>query len=387
MQRGSLRKRGATWTAYYFTDDGTRRQHSKGGFRTKAEAQAYLTEVLGRIQRREFVEPHKLTLAEYLSERWLPAQEINLRSTTYASYESIIRLHIIPHLGNVAVQDITPDHLDRLYANLLKSGRRNGPAGQGLSVKSVRHVHTVLQRALRDAVRKRLIANNPAPDSDPPKLRQAPDKDIKTWTSEEVAQFLDGMKNHPLSAAFHLAATTGMRRGEVLGVRWSDINFDTSEVSIRQTVLNVRYGITIGTPKTANSRRTIPLDPTTLDRLAEHRRDQDEVKGIMGDDYIDQDLVFTRPDGSPVHPDFMSQTFERSVKRLGLPRIRFHDLRHTYATMSLAASIQSKVVSGRLGHSNMNFTLDVYTHRVEALEREAANKVADLIYNSRKPKE
>ncbi len=381
MQRGSLRKRGSTWTAYYFTQiDGRRVQRAKGGFRTKAEAQSHLNEALAQIQRGEYVEPVKLTLGQYLMERWLPLMEHSLRPSTLSSYETIVRLHVMPRLGDVPLQALTADQLDGFYAELLRSGRRNGVVGSGLSPKSVRHVHTLLQKALRDAVRKRLITRNVAVDADPPKLRQASSPEMKTWTAPQLRQFLGGMSDHSLAAAFTLAATTGMRRGEVLGVRWRDIDLAKGQLAVRQTVLNVRYGVVVGAPKTPRSRRTLALDSRTVAVLTEHRETQAELKRLVGERYVDQDFVFTRPDGSPIHPDYLSQTFERSVRRLGLPKIRLHDLRHTHATLGLAAGVPAKVMSERLGHATVSFTLDVYTHAIPSMGADAAQQVSDLIF-------
>ncbi len=381
MQRGSLRKRGDTWTAYYFTYPcGVRTQHTKGGFRSKSEAQQFLTETLSAIQRGDYAAPVNLTLGQYLTERWLPLMEGNLRHSTWSGYEGMIRVHIVPQIGHVPLQDLTADHLDAFYTRLLKTEKHHRPGAATLSPKTVRHVHTVIQKALRDAVRKRLVIRNVAVDADPPTLRRAGGPEMKTWAAAQLRAFLDGMESHPLGPAFVLAATTGMRRGEVLGLRWADVDFRHGQLAVRQTVLTVRYELVFSPPKTTRSRRTLALDSRTFAALKAHATTQAELKQTMGESYVDRDLVFTQPDGSPVHPDFLSQTFDRSVKRLGLPRIRFHDLRHTHATLGLAAGVPAKVMSERLGHASVAFTLDVYTHAVPSLSAEAAQQVSDLIF-------
>lgn len=372
-QRGTIRKRGSTWTTYWWVE-GPRGsiQRTKGGFATKRDAQVFLTATLATVQTGMFTEPTKLTVGEYLLHRWLPGRSASLRTSTFDAYRRSVELHVIPALGHMKIQQLAPDHLDRLYADLLRAG---------LAPKTVRNLHTTLHKALKDAVRKNLVVRNVADSADPPRLKRAGEGEMKTWTPEQLYAFLEGMADHRLRAGFLLAATTGMRRGEVLGLRWADIDFTTRRLTVNQTVLNVAYKITIGTPKTPRSRRTIALDPETVRVLLEHRRQQLAERHAMGNAYIDQDLVFAREDGRPTHPDLFSQTFQRTVKRLGLPAIRLHDLRHTHATMGLAAGIPIKIMSTRLGHATTAFTQDVYMHSVPAMEESAADQIADLIFN------
>ena len=372
-QRGSIRKRGSTWTTYWWVDgDRGPVQRTKGGFATKRDAQIFLTATLATLQTGLFTEPTKLTVGDYLLERWLPGRSASLRTSTFDAYRRSLELHVIPAVGHVKIQQLAPDHLDRLYADLIRSG---------LAPKTVRNLHTTLHKALKDAVRKNLVVRNVADAADPPRLKRAGDGEMKTWTPEQLRTFLQGMGDHRLSAAFLLGATTGMRRGEVLGLRWADIDFSTRRLTVNQTVLNVAYKITLGTPKTARSRRRIALDPETVRVLLEHYRRQLAERRSMGRAYADQDLVFAREDGRPTHPDLFSQTFKRTVKRLGLPTIRLHDLRHTHATMGLAAGIPIKIMSTRLGHATTAFTQDVYMHSVPAMEDSAAEQIADLIFN------
>lgn len=383
MQRGFVKKRGSAWTAFYYTTDGTgrRRQHSKGGFRTKGEAQAHLNAALGALQAGEFVEPVKLTLGSYLVDRWLPIMRQSLRPSTFDSYQRMIELHVLPTLGQLPLQALAADHLDRLYADLLKSGRRTtGNEGGGLSVKTVRYVHTTLHKALKDAERKRLVVRNVADAADPPKLRQAGQREMRTWSGAEVRTFLNEVRRHRIGAAYVLAATTGMRRGEVLGLRWRDVDFKAGRLAVRQTVVSVNYQVMFGSPKTTRGRRSIALDATTVAALQAHRRVQAAEREALGPGYQDNDLVFAKEDGAPLHPDYFSQLFDRTVARSGLPRIRLHDLRHTHATLGLAAGIQPKVMSDRLGHATVAFTQDVYMHAIPRLEEEAAEQVALLIF-------
>ena len=380
MQRGFVQKRGRTWTAYYYLTTGAGRQQcSKGGFRTKALAQGFLNDTMAALQRDELVEPTRLSVGEYLLDRWLPIMANTLRPSTWQSYKHSIEQHVIPTLGHLQLQRLTADHLDQLYAQLLTTGRVDGKGG--LAPKTVRSIHTIVHKALRDAERKRLVNRNVAHAADPPRVR-AHDREMKTWTANQVRVFLAGMHGHRLYPAFLLAATTGMRRGEVLGVRWHDIDFAATppRLSIVQTVLSINYQLSFGAPKTNRGRRSIALDRTTVDALRAHHEQQKTERTLVGDGYTSRDLAFARPDGAPIHPDYFSQAFDRAVARLGLPKIRLHDLRHTHATLGLAAGVPAKVMSDRLGHATVAFTQDVYMHAIPQLEADAAEQVAALIF-------
>ena len=372
--------RGGTWTAYWEdarSPDGGRHQASKGGFPTKRAAEEHLKGVLGDKLSGSYVTPAKMTLGSYLTESWLPLQQQRLRASTLDDYTRRIEHYILPAIGRVVLQELDAVRLDRLYADLLNHGGRRGGA---LSPKSVRNVHVIIRKALADATRKRLVTRNVAIDADPPRVPGPGEHEMATWSPEELRTFLNDITRHRLFAAYVLAASTGMRRGEVLGLRWSDVDLDRGIAAVRQTIISVAYAITVSEPKTARGRRTISLDTATVAILRAHRRRQQQERATLGDDYDDHDLVFARPDGHPVHPDVFTQTFDRTVARLGLRRVRLHDLRHTYATLALRAGVDAKTVSARLGHSTVSFTLDVYTKTVPQLDREAAEKIAGLIF-------
>jgi integrase len=326
MTGGFVRKRGSTWTAYFYVPDesGERRQRSKGGFRTKAEAQGHLNRVQHTVQTGDFVERSTLTIKEYLLDRWLPLVENSLRPTTFDSYQRMLRLHIVPTIGGIKLQNLRADDLDQLYAQLLQNGRHEGPGG--LSPKTVRYIHNTIRKALKDAERKGLVSRNVAIMADPPKQRQSGSREMKTWTPDELRTFLAALNGHRLEAAYILAATTGMRRGEVLGVRWGDLDAGNHRLAIRQTVLSVNYKVTFGTPKTARGRRLIALDPATVAALLAHRERQNAERVALAGGYIDQGLIFAKIDGSPIHPDFFSQCFDRKVAKLSIPKIRLHDV-------------------------------------------------------------
>jgi integrase len=379
--------RGGKWTAYWEEDrspDGHRHQGSKGGFKTKRAAEDHLKTIIGAKQSGTYVVPAKTTLGSYLTDSWLPMQRQRLRDSTYHDYRLRIEQYILPTLGGIALQELDGPRIDRFYADLLDhGGRRRSP----LAPKTVRNVHVIIRKSLADATRKRLVSRNVALDADAPRVPGPGDREMGTWSPEELQTFLKGIADHRLAAAYVVAASTGMRRGEVLGLRWFDVDLVAMTVAVRQTIISVGYKVMISDPKTARGRRTISLDAATAAVLRQHRARQEEERLARDVEYVDNDLVFAREDGRPVHPDYFTQTFDRRVARLGLRRVRLHDLRHTYATLALRAGVDAKTVSARLGHATVGFTLDVYTKAVPQLDRDAAQKVAGLIFGDQPPQE
>lgn len=382
-RRGHVYKRGGAWT--YVLDISLpgqrRRQKSKGGYRTKRDALAALNEAQGALQRGLYVEPSKLSVKTFLLDHWLPAIEAGLRHSTLQGYRGAIRTYVLPRLGETRLQALTPDQLNAYYGELLHEGRKGGKGG--LSPKTVHNVHVMLHKALHDAVRWSYLPRNVAEFSDPPKQTSS-GKAMRTWTPAELRTFFDCVSDDPYNVAWVLAANTGMRRGEVLGLRWQDIDFDRRRLSIRQTIISIDYRVEIGEPKTARGRRSVALDSGTVTALRAHRAAQNQLKLKLGEAWHDNDLVFCRADGTPLHPDRFTQMFDKRVRDSGLPRIRLHDLRHTHATLALAAGIHPKVVSERLGHSTVAFTMDVYSHAIPSMEAEAAETIANLVRGSGK---
>lgn len=379
--RGSVFKRAKSWAFVVDVsrdENGTRTRHQRAGFKTKKEAEAAMHEILHRLGSGEYVAPAAVTLGGYLRDQWLPAIQASVRPSTFESYRMIIEKHIAPALGGTKLQAVTPAKLNAFYAGLLSNGRSDGKGG--LSPKSVRNAHVIIRKALSDAVKWSLIPCNPAAFAEPPKLVQSGDREMKTWSPQEARTLLGIVENDRLYAAWLLAISTGMRRGEILGLRWSDVDLEDARLSVRQTVITVSYEIIFSTPKTAKGRRSIALDKGTVLALRAHKKAQLEERMAIGSSrYSDNDLVFCKIDGQPMHPDLFSQQFDRMVARSPLPRIRLHDLRHSYATISLKAGVHPKVVSERLGHATVAFTLDRYSHAVPGMQEDAAEKVANLI--------
>jgi len=344
----------------------------------RGDAEKLVTDIVKRKNDGQRTPHGKTTLGEYLTEKWLPLQQSRLRPSTYDDYRRMIRLHVIPTLGRIALHKLAPEDLDSLYARLLRSGRRDGKDG-GLGVKTVRKVHLVLHKALSDATRKGSVVRNVASIADPPKLSSAKRSEIKFWTADQLRTFLDQVKNNRAFAALFVSAHTGMRRGELLGLRWSDVQLDDARLSVHQAVISVAYEMQLSDVKTGAGRRTIDLDDRTVGVLRQWRKAQAEEKLLLGAGYHEQGLVFCRADGDPTHPDLFSQTFDRAVAKSGLPEVTLHDLRHTHASLLLKAGVPVKVVSERLGHSNPAFTISVYQHVIPGMQAEAAAIFSRLI--------
>ena len=354
-----------------------RRQEMKAGFASKREAQEALTKVMASISTGTYIEPSRILTSEFLSGEWLPAIRSTIRPTTFLSYQGHVECHIVPALGTLALQHLSASHINAFYARLLAEGR--GKDKGGLSRATVRRIHATLHRALKDAVRWNKIPRSPADGADPPRAASGDDHEMKVWSVQELRAFLATQRGSRLYPLWLTLATTGMRRGEVLGLRWEDVDMEAQTMSIRQTRVMTGYQPLLSTPKTRRGKRLVALDPATVAALKEHRGHQKEERLAQGALWKDTGYVFTKEDGEPYHPERVSKLFTQASKRAGLPRIRLHDLRHTYATLALGAGVHPKIVSERLGHANIGITLDCYSHCLPALSEEAACRVAALV--------
>lgn len=384
--------RGAKW--FYVVDLAApgqpRRQVKKRGFATKEDAENALAVLLGEVRDGTRVEPSKQTFGGFM-QQWLDALPTSgRRESTIFSYRQVITGNVLKQpIAQVPLQALTPIDLDQLYAHLITAGGRKG---DGLGLRSVRLVHTIISKALSDAKRKGAIKSNPALDASAPSAKSTKAPEFSVWTPAELRTFLllaDGsiaapgqttkLRPSPHAMLFRLGGMTGMRRGELCGLRWIDVDLDQATVKVRHTLMVVGGKVVEGIPKTENGRRTIDLDEVTVAALRAHRKVQLEQRMLMGAGYTDHGYVFAQVDGRPYFPNGISEVFDRLVKRSGLPRIRLHDLRHTHATHLLAAGVNVKVVSERLGHSSASMTLDVYSHVLAGQQAQAAAAVAALV--------
>lgn len=387
--RGSTFKRpGApTWTIKYELprdETGKRRTKMQSGFRTEEDAQRALRKLLSTLDDGTFTEPTKQTLGQFLVDDWLPSLDTRgLRPNTVTSYRETVKKRIVPRLGGVQLQKLTAVHLNTFYADLVRDGRNDGRKG-GLSARSVRYSHTIIRRALADGMKWGRLTRNVADAADPPEAsaaRRDAQQARRFWSAEELSAFLKHAQPHRFYAALYLGANTGMRRGEVLGLRWRDLDLDNPEgprLSVSQTVVAPDRKIEFSTPKTGHG-RVVSLDPATVEVLRQHRVRQLEHRFAMGRDYRDLDLVFCEGDGQPVQPNHLSRAFDRLVQTSGLRRVRLHDLRHTHASLALKANVHPKIVQTRLGHANISITMDTYSHVTPGQDLDAARLVASLL--------
>ena len=375
MRQGRVFKRGKSWS--YVVDinppGAPRKQRTKSGYGSKALALQALHDVQESIVVGRYVAPINMSLRQYLTELWLPAVRSSVRPSTWTAYEAYIRLYVVPRIGDLPLQTLTRNQLRIFYGELELNGRVRG--GGGLNRKTVHNIHVTLLKALGDALEDQLISRNPAVRGH----RGGIDRPtINTWTADQVRTFLRHVTGDRLFALWRVAVTTGMRRAEILGVRWCDVDFSSNRLAVVQTRLKANGGTYFAGPKTQRSRRTIAIDPVTVDVLRRHRAAQARERLALGSGYQDHDLIFCFPDGRPLDPDGVTQRFQRHAREARLPVLRFHDLRHTHATLGLMAEVHPKVMQERLGHSSVAFTLDIYSHALPTMQGEAAQKVAAL---------
>lgn len=382
--RGSVVKRGNGYSVVLDLgrdpETGKRRQKWHSGYRTKREAERGIAELIGTVNTGTYIVRTRQTVAEFCTE-WLVAIQPTVRPATHYSYARNLRLHVYPYLGSQPLPAVDPGTLNGLYARLLTEGRKDAGRG-GLSARSVKYVHTILHRVFKDAVKWGRLARNPGDAADPPRSVASGAPEMATWSAQQLRSFLEGVRGDRLSAAYLLLATTAMRRGEALGLRWVDLDLDAGRAAVRQTVIAVHHEVQFGTPKTAKGRRTVTLDAVTVTALREHRKRQSIERLQMGGGWTDLGLVFARVDGTPLHPERFSRQFSKRSRQLNLPRIRLHDLRHGWATMALSAGVHPKVVQERLGHANISITLDTYSHVTSGLHDDAAERVAGMVFGA-----
>jgi integrase len=331
--------------------------------------------VMTAVEERTYVVPSRITLREFLLREWLPAIKGTVRPTTYASYTMHVEGHIVPALGSLQVSRLSAQSINAFYAQLLKDGRASGRGG--LSPATVRRIHATLHRALKDAVRWSRLPVNPVDAADPPRGK-AKQRDLPAWSGQQLASFLTHLKDDRMFAFWRLLAMTGCRRGEALGLRWDDLDVEAATITIRRALVPLGAEVILSEPKTNRGRRTIALDPVTLEALKAHAARQADEQSAC-DTWSETGYIFTSEAGQPLDPHRTSKAFERHLRQAALPRIPLHGLRHTYATLALSSGVNPRIVSGRLGHSTVALTLDIYSHVLPQADQEAADRIAALI--------
>jgi integrase len=335
--------------------------------RTRQDVADKLTKALRDKQQGTFVAPHKLTLGEWL-DTWLwEYKKPRVRPSTFDGYEKVVRCHLKPVLGHIPLQDLRAEHVQHYYNERLH---------HGLEARTIRLHHVILSNVLARAEKNQRVARNVCRLVEPPRQTR---REMRTLAIDQVtAQFLPALKGHRLYATFLTLFVMGLRRSELLGVRWKDIDSQGGVMHIRQTLVRVkdhergRTHLVFQEPKTGHSRRTIPIPEVCLAALRHHRAQQAEEKLALGPAYHDHGLVFCHAHGGPIDPRSLTRYFSQVLERAGLPAIRLHDARHTYATWLLEQGVSPKVVQTMLGHSDIGTTLNIYSHVSLDLEKQAA---------------
>lgn len=375
-------KRGKTWTAHiHWTDiHGKPQQHKRGGFPTRQDAVRYRTQYLADLHTGKRRGQSKIKLGDFLVQQWLPKRRDELKASTYASYESTITAYVLPHIGAIRLDAITPLRLEDYYRTLMNTGAKGKKlrSGQGLSAKTIQNIATILNRAYRDAIRWELTSTNPVTISVKPKRGHF---EQPHWETSTAGEFLRRVQDDRLAAIWQLLVTTGCRRGELLGLRWCDVDLDAATITIRRTRVLAGRRVIVETPKSAKSRRTIAIDQRTIRSLRRWQTKQAEERLRIGPQWKDNEgHLVTEPDGTLPNPNIFLRRFKALAKQVGLPSIAVHGVRHTYITSAFDANLDESVISDRAGHSDSRITRNVYRHTLKRRDVEAAEAVANAFY-------
>ncbi|MGX5694801.1 tyrosine-type recombinase/integrase [Agromyces soli] len=353
-------------STYVLRPDGARRRKEVYG-RTRSEVNSKLRELIASTERGIPMAGTSWSVSAY-ADHWLENGVRALRPSTQSNYAWVLRKYIVPTVGDVPLERLTPSHVRKLHGAV---------QSMGVSVRTVQLAHAVLRSMLAEAVREELISRNVGTLVRQPKLEKT---EQRAWSPEDAARFGIASKPHRLHALFELAYSVGLRRGELLGLRWSDVDLDAGMIHVRQTMqrLGSAHGRVFGPPKTARSRRSVPIPARVARSLRIHRAAQvAELHGTNRSNPLD--LVFTTSLGTPIEPSNLRRDFEALISSAGVPRIRFHDLRHTCASLLFAKGVPPRVVMDLLGHSTMSITTDLYAHVMPTALAEAASAMDDLL--------
>lgn len=368
--KGHIKKRSkgswSIWVEMGRDAAGRRRQKTFTVKGSRKDAERELTHILNEINTGEFVEPSKMTLSDYL-ERWLKDYaKPRVSPKTYERYKQIVDGELVPALGNLVLSKLRPLQIQAFYADRLDQGRKDGRGG--LSPQTVLHYHRLLHKALDQAVKWQMLARNPASAVEPPKPQREQMRALDQIETTTLLRLVEGSR---LYIPVLLAVTGGLRRGEILALRWQDLDLKTGRATIARSLEQTADGLRVKSPKTERGRRTVVFPGYTLDALKAHKKEQAERKLATGPVYQNSGLVCARADGSEWPPDTFSTAFAALVRRSNLAHFRFHDLRHTHATQLLKQGVHPKIVSERLGHSNIGITLDTYSHVLPGMQEDA----------------
>ena len=358
---------------------------------TRGEVQEKLTRALRDQQLGLPIVGERQSVGEFMK-HWLEQVAANkVRPSTLGSYRWITEKHILPNLGRVPLAKLSPQQIQVFLNDRLKSGRQplpkriksgketpppQTPSNPALTPRTVQHIHATLRTALDQALRWNLVGRNVATLVDAPSVRQT---EIQPYTPEEATKLLDALKDDRLSALYSAALAVGLRQGEALGLRWPDVNFDTDTLAVRNSLQRIDGKLQLVEVKTQKSRRTITLPQVAIDALLEHRARQEQERQLAGTRWREGTFVFTTSIGTPLEGSTVTHRFQAALKTAGLRRIRFHDLRHSCATLLLAQGVHPRVIMDILGHSQIAVTMNLYAHVIPAMQKEVAAQMDAIL--------
>lgn len=354
--------------------NGKRKQKWFGGYRTKSEAKKAEMRISAEIEGNQFIDSEKITIGQYMNDWYENHALRNLKKSTCDGYRIIIDKRIIPHIGNIQLSELTPYVIQQFYNKLSKEGRADGNGG--LSNKSILQTHRVLSKALSQAYKLQIINKDPTDFVEIPKISKYY---AQILHEDEIPTFLELFRETDIYIPVVLALTLGLRRGEVLGLKWQDIDFKNKIITINQNLIHGNKGYSFSTPKSDNSHRSILISDKLIEELLVFKSKQDLLKIKYEKIYNDYDLINCCKDGSPINPSTFSHLFSDVLRNNNFKHIRFHDLRHTNATLMLKHNIPAKVASKRLGHSTVGITLDLYSHVTSEMEQNVVNVMDQII--------
>jgi len=337
---------------------------------TKRAAQIELARLISEATTGNYIDPAKTTVAEFL-DRWeRDWAVVNVSAKTYERYRDLLAKHVRPHVGGVRIQKLRPVHLSELYAKLLREGHHKTG---GLSPRTVGHVHRVLHRALGHAMRWGVVQQNVATAVDPPPVES---EEVEILTAEQVRSVLQKLRGRSIYLLAAVGIATGMRRGEMLALRWKDVDLEGAKIRVEQSLEQTKQGLRFKPPKTKHGRRSISLPPSIVTDLRAHRKTQQELRLKLGLGKAPDDaLVFANWDGSARSPNAVTKEWVRTTAALKLPRVSLHALRHTHASQLIASGLDVLTISRRLGHGSPTITLGVYGHLFANTDDRAAQVV------------
>lgn len=343
--------------------------------KTQAEAKAKLKQAIEEAKGLDASKAGRYTVGEWMEVWFEHYAKVKVRPSSHQTYRGYIDNHIKPNIGKIQLEKLTSLELQKFYKRLLEKGRVNRiesrKQSKGLSAKTVRNIHQIISSAMQLAREQNLIIGNPAEGCALPRLEH---REMKTLPVEQLQSFLREAKDSGVFELYYLELATGLRRGELLGLKWEDIDLERGDLRVKRQIARINGEVVEAPLKTKNAYRTLPLAADTIDVLEAQRKKAG-----------DSPWVFPGPTGGPISPDSVLHMLHRVLKRAGLPRVRFHDLRHTFATLALQNGVDVKTVSGMLGHYSAGFTLDTYAHVTTSAQRQAAEAMEHVLSNSLQP--